>query len=39
MVDLTEGDEMEQVDAQLTLDDWDQWINPHDGDDDPTVLQ
>ena len=29
---------MEEVDAQLTLDDWDQWINQHD-DDDPIMLQ
>lgn len=40
MVDLTGGDDMEQVDPQLTLDDWDQWINPcDDDDDDPIVLQ
>ena len=38
MVDLTGGDEVKEMDSQLTLDDWDQWINPR-SDDDPIVLR
>ena len=37
MVDLTE-DEIEDMGKQLRLDDWKQWMNPHDEDDSPIVL-
>ena len=37
MVDLTE-DEIEDMGKQLRLDDWKQWMNPHDEDDGPIVL-
>ena len=37
-VDLTADDEMPEIDPELTLDDWDEWMNPHDHDD-PIVLQ
>ena len=38
MVDLTGGDEVKEMDSPLTLDDWDQWINPR-SDADPIVLR